>query len=69
MAMGPWNLPNPNQQQFDTVTVETPDAVTEVYKYRKGGTSGIVVVTLTLTYTNSDKDTLLSAIRAPQING
>lgn len=45
---------------FDAGTVEYPDSITEVYKYRTGGTGGTIVGTITLVYTNSSKKLLAS---------
>lgn len=44
----------------DAGTVEYPDSVTEVYKFREGGVSGTVLKTLTLVYTTSTKEFLAS---------
>jgi len=44
----------------DAATLEYPDAVTEVIKYREGGVAGTVVKTVTLVFTDSSKNTLLS---------
>lgn len=56
-------LHNPNQIQADAITVTYPDSVTEVYKYRNGGTSGNVVLVLTLVYADSTKVLLTSVVR------
>ena len=64
MSMGNWVLPNPNQQQFDAITVEYPDSVTEVYKWRKGGVTGNIVVTITVIYSSSSKIDVVSITRS-----
>ncbi len=47
----------------DAITVTYPDAVTEVYSFRTGGVGGAVVMTITITYTDSTKANLLSVTR------
>ena len=47
----------------DAVTVDYPTAETEVYEFREGGISGTVRMTITLTYSDSTKASLVSAVR------
>lgn len=46
--------------ETDAGTVEYPDAVTEIYKFRKGGVAGEVLRMLTVVYTGASKTVLLS---------
>lgn len=48
---------------FDAITVAYPTSTTEVYSYKTGGTGGMTVATVTITYTTSSKNTLLSVVR------
>lgn len=43
---------------YDAGTVDYPDNVTEVYKFRVGGMTGTVVQTITLVYTSANKSRL-----------
>lgn len=47
----------------DAVTVTYPSSDSEVYTYRAGGTSGTAVMTITVTYTNGAKDSILNVVR------
>ncbi len=49
--------------QADAITVEYPNSTTEIYKYRLGGVSGTILMTLTLTYTSSTKENLSSVVK------
>lgn len=49
--------------EFDTITATYPNATTEVYAYRTGGVSGTINATVTVTYTDSTKDILLSVVK------
>lgn len=44
----------------DAFTVDYPDTVTEIYKFRSGGTGGTVLTTVTVIYTNATKTFMLS---------
>ena len=48
----------------NAVTMEYPDTVTEVIKYRTGGVAGIVVQTLTMVYSDATKDQLVSVLKS-----
>jgi hypothetical protein len=50
--------------EFDTITAQYPSAVTEVYQARLGGVAAVVLETITVVYTDSTKEFLLSAVRA-----
>lgn len=51
-------------EEFDHVGATYPNSSTEVYTYKVGGSGGTTVATVTVVYTNSSKDTLLSVDRA-----
>lgn len=44
----------------DTVTVEYPDNVTEIYRFRRNGKLGVILKSVELIYSASDKKELLS---------
>ena len=44
----------------DAITVEYPDSVTEIFRYRSGGTSGTVIKSVQVIYQASNKKNLLS---------
>jgi hypothetical protein len=46
----------------DAVTVDYPSSTIEVYNFRQGGVSGVILKTVTITYTNSTKDFLSTAV-------
>lgn len=46
----------------DAITAEYPDLVTEVFKYRQGGTSGTVLKTVTIAFTDSTKEFISSVV-------
>lgn len=48
---------------YDYVSVAYPDAVTEVYTFKTGGSGGTVVSTVTVVYTDASKNFLSSATR------
>jgi hypothetical protein len=48
---------------WDAVTIQYPDQVTEIYEARFGGIAAPVLETITLVYANPDKRFLLSAVR------
>lgn len=51
--------PNPlNLSTFDYVAVTYPDAVTELYTFKTGGSGGTTTNTVTLVYTDSGKGSL-----------
>ena len=41
--------------EFDAITTDFPDAVTEIYFYMTGGISGSIVATITVVYIDSTK--------------
>lgn len=43
---------------FDYGSVAYPDGVTEVFTFREGGSGGVVVATVTVTYTSAAKNRL-----------
>ena len=45
----------------DAVTVEYPDNVTEIYRFRMGGTAGTILKSVQVIYSNSCKNEMLSA--------
>jgi hypothetical protein len=49
-------------QPWDAITLEEPSPEVEVYSYRTGGESGTVVQTVTVTYTDASKETLVSVV-------
>jgi hypothetical protein len=49
---------------WDYVVVTYPDATSEVYTFKDGGSSGIVVGVVTLVYTSSAKTALSSAAKS-----
>lgn len=48
---------------YDSIAVTYPSAVTEVYTYKAGGLSGDTVATITVTYSTSAKEILVSVVR------
>jgi len=48
---------------YDAITYDEPDTVTEEYTYKTGGASGTTVATVTITYTDDTKETLVSIVR------
>ena len=51
-------------EDYDYISVAYPDGVTEIYSYKDGGVSGTLVATLTLVYTDSTKDNVLSITKS-----
>jgi len=49
---------------FDYIGVTYPDTTTEVYVYKTGGAGGTTVATVTVVYTNSTKENLLSVTKS-----
>lgn len=49
---------------FDAIVITYPTTSTEVYTYKLGGLAGTTVATITLTYTDSTKETLTSVERS-----
>lgn len=47
----------------DAVTATYPDSVTEEYKFRSGGMSGTVLMTLTVIYASASKELISSVER------
>ena len=45
---------------YDAGTVQYPNSTTEIYEFRRGGTAGTIVQTVTLTYTDATKENLAS---------
>lgn len=52
------------RREYDAITATYPDSTTEVYKYRTGGSSGTVVSTVTVTYSDSTKEELSSVVKS-----
>lgn len=52
--------PFPYPPGADAFVASYPDSVTEVYEYKSGGTSGTLIATLSVIYTDSSKLTILS---------
>lgn len=48
----------------DAFTVSYPSPISEVYQFRSGGVSGTVLMTITLTYSDSTKSDLVSGVRS-----
>lgn len=48
---------------YDYIGVTYPDGVTEVYTYRTGGASGTIVATVTVVYTTTSKEYILSVTK------
>lgn len=48
---------------FDSITVEYPNAVTEIYRYRQGGLTGSIISSITVVYTDDSKEFLQSTER------
>lgn len=49
---------------FDALTGEETSATVETYKYFTGGTGGMLVATVTITYSDSTKCFVLSAVKS-----
>lgn len=49
---------------FDAITVEYPSGNTEVYRYREGGVTGTVLMTITVIYTSPAKASIASVARS-----
>lgn len=47
--------------EYDEVTVTYPDSVTEVYAFKR---ETVTITTITITYTSSTKENLLSAVKS-----
>jgi hypothetical protein len=45
---------------FDYVSITYPTTTTEVYAFKEGGSSGTVLATVTLTYSDATKEQLTS---------
>jgi len=53
-------LPGFKLPDYDYIAATYPNSTTEVYTYKSGGSSGTTVGTVTVTYSNSSKETLTS---------
>jgi len=53
------------QTMFDAVTVSYPDAVTEIYTFRKPGLTGNISLEVTVVYTSATKEFVASILRTP----
>lgn len=53
--------------EYDSIAASYPSANVEVYMYYAGGLSGTLVSTVTVTYTDSTKATLVSVVRTPEV--
>lgn len=49
--------------KWDAFSASFPSAVQEVYTYKTGGLGGTTVATVTITYTDSTKDTISSLVK------
>ena len=49
-------------QPYDAIDASEPSAAVEVYEYYAGGLSGTLVQTITVTYTDASKETLVSVV-------
>lgn len=47
----------------DAITVTYPTTSSEVYRYRSGGVSGTILMTVTVTYTTASKTILTSVVK------
>lgn len=48
---------------FDSFFATFPSSTVEVYEYYQGGLAGTVVATVTITYTDATKTSVLSGVR------
>ena len=48
----------------DAITVEYPDNITEIYRFRSGGTSGGILASITITYTAANKNFIASVVES-----
>jgi hypothetical protein len=48
---------------YDYIGASYPNAVTEVYSYKQGGSGGTLQATVTVTYTDSTKNSLVSVVK------
>jgi hypothetical protein len=53
-----------NNVSADAVTYEATSSTVDTYKYRKGGVSGSIVLTLTITYTDTTKEQVSSVVKS-----
>jgi len=49
--------------EYDYISVDYPDSVTEVYAYKLGGASGVTKGTITVVYTDSTKENISTVAR------
>lgn len=59
------NLTDVGQKQCDAISLTLTSSTVETYKFFNGGTSGNLVCTIVVTYTDSTKSTIVSAVRTP----
>jgi hypothetical protein len=50
-------------EAYDALSKSNPLPTVEVYSYYKGGLTGTLVATVTVTYTNAGKDDIVSVVR------
>lgn len=50
-------------ESYDAVTLELTSATVETFKFRVGGSTGPILATVTVTYTDSTKETISSVVR------
>lgn len=50
--------------KYDYISASYPDNITDVYTYKIGGSSGTVVCTITVVYTDLTKEFLLSVTKS-----
>jgi hypothetical protein len=49
--------------EYDAITATYPNSVTEVYAYRSGGITGTIKASVTVVYTTSSKEDILSVAK------
>jgi hypothetical protein len=53
-----------NIPTYDYLNVATPIPTREIYTFKRGGSSGDTVATVTINYTDTDKNTIQNATKA-----
>jgi hypothetical protein len=48
----------------DSIVASYPDSITEIYQYKQGGVSGTVLMTITVTYTDSTKANINTVVKS-----
>lgn len=49
--------------EFDSISKTNTDSITETFQYYLGGLAGTLVATVTIIYTDSTKEDMVSAVR------